>query len=655
MKTTKEEIAKYKAALPPEMKQYLIDRGISVDFQDALNIGWMKYKGQDWIVFPIYDRNGDLLFLKLKRPPQGPESQPKSLVYPKGATATLYPLPYLLPSCERIVLCEGEPDALVLLSCEIPAFTSTAGAGTFHDEWLGFIPQHMVVTVCFDLDEAGRKGMQKVLALIYDKRPDIDLRYITLPSVLGEGGDVTNFFQRAKTEGTDPVAAFFALETPYKPANDGAWTSKRNLQIVAPRKARTFAEWRGVIEKNFPDLLSAAEAMLSVTCQLLLKDITNCFALVLVDVPSAGKTIVINCFDSISGITYSSDSFTPASFVSNASNVAKEKLAEIDLLPRIRHKTFLFRDLATIFSNRDDDLLKNLGILTRVLDGEGFATDTGIHGRRELVGDYLFMFVAGSTPIQPRVWRAMGTLGPRIFFLGLHTRDKSEEELADQLQDEAYKLKELACREVTQDFLRTLWQAHRDGMTWNKKADSRDCLKVIVRCAKLLARLRGQVQIHRDRMDSEGKEYVYTVPVVEKPDRINQCLYNLARGHALAMGRTQIAEEDMHLVVLLAFDSAPGHRSKLMHKLIESNGQLRTDKVEEFLGCSDETARKEMKTLCVLGICKEFEGSTFEPQLHIRLADDLRWFLSDECKQLLRTASKGLGVVAPSESAPASA
>ncbi|TSC58086.1 MAG: Uncharacterized protein Greene041619_775 [Candidatus Peregrinibacteria bacterium Greene0416_19] len=654
MNITKEDIVKYKAALPPEIKQYLIDRCIGADMIDALDIGWMKHKKQDWIVFPIYDRNGDLLFLKLKRPPDAPATQPKYLVYPKGTTACLYPLPYLTPACDRIVICEGEPDALVLLSHEVYAITSTAGAGTLHEEWLKEIPQNMVVTFCFDLDEGGRLGMQKGLDLVYDRRPDIDLRYITLPSVLGEGGDITDFFQRAKTEGVDAVTALFALEAPYKPTNDAGWESKRSLQVIAPRKARTFSDWKTVIQKNFPDLLAAAEALLSVTCQLLIQDISNCFALVLVDVPSAGKTIVINFFDRISGITYSSDSFTPASFVSNAANIPKEKLAEIDLLPRIRHKTFLFRDLATIFSNREDDLLKNLGILTRVLDGEGFATDSGLHGRRELVGDYLFMFVAGSTPIQPRVWKAMGTLGPRIFFLGLHTRDKSEDELTDQLQDDAYKVKELACREITQDFLRTLWQTHKEGMKWNKKEDSKECLKVIVRCAKLLARLRGQVQIHRDRMDSEGKEYVYTVPVVEKPDRINQCLYNFARGHAIAMGRTQISEEDMHLVVLLAFDSAPGHRSKLMHKLIESNGELRTDNVEKFLGCSDETARKEMKTLCVLGICKEFEGSTFEPQLHIRLAEDLRWFLSDECRKFLRTASNHLGG-SPSESDPASA
>ena len=74
---TKESIAKFKAALPAEIRQYLTDRCIGADMIDALDIGWMKHKQQDWIVFPIYDRNGDLLFLKLKRPPNAPGSQPK--------------------------------------------------------------------------------------------------------------------------------------------------------------------------------------------------------------------------------------------------------------------------------------------------------------------------------------------------------------------------------------------------------------------------------------------------------------------------------------------------------------------------------------------------------------------------------------------------
>ena len=421
-------------------------------------------------------------------------------------------------------------------------------------------------------------------------------------------------------------------------------------KVPQPSIITSFEIWIEIIRTHFPELTTAVEASLSVVTQLLIRDITNCSALVLVDSPAAGKTIAINIFDEIEGITYSSDTFTPASFVSNAANVAKDKLAKLDLLPRIRRKMFLVRDMATIFSARDDDLMKNMGILTRVLDGEGLSTDTGIHGRRALRGDYLFMMLAASTPIPPRVWKVMGTLGQRIFFLGLHLKRKTKQELIKQLKDTSYKKKELECRRVTRDLLLTLWNKHSEGVEWDKQDDDDEFLGIIAQCALLLARLRGQVFVYKEKWEGDDKELGHTVPSVEHENRINQCLYNIARGHALAMGRTRLGPEDLRLVILLAFDSAPGHRAPLFHELIRVGGTLKTGDVEEFLHCSTPTALKEMKTFTILGVCDETEGGTFDTSKHITLKSDLNWFLSDECKEYLGAIPRNsLLTIAPKE------
>lgn len=400
----------------------------------------------------------------------------------------------------------------------------------------------------------------------------------------------------------------------------------RIAKCPIPEKPVTFDEWKNIVSTNFPDLRFAAETAMSSLSQFLIKDITNPFALVLVDVPSSGKTIAINFFDPIPELTYPTDKFTPASFVSNAANVPKEMLAEVDLLPRIQYRMFLIRDFATLFSKRDEDLNELLGILTRVLDGEGLNTDSGVHGQRQYNGEYLFMLLGASTPIPPRVMKVMGNLGSRIFFLSINSKGKSEEDLAVQIADQSYKEKERTCRIATRDFLYGLWNTYPSGVDWNRKGDDAGLTTIIARCAKLLASLRGVINVWQDDFNNEFK---YGIPVIERPDRLNQLFYNLARGHALVSGRTQIAEEDLRAIVELCVDGAPSGRAKLFRKLVEHGGNMATSEIERELNCSKPTALKEMKTLQILGVCSLREDTGGDNE--ISLSEDFKWFLSHEC------------------------
>ena len=428
----------------------------------------------------------------------------------------------------------------------------------------------------------------------------------------------------------------YGLKRESKKAEVQPEESPRVKKIEKIEREVSFTDWREIINDNFPGLLFPAEVGLSIIAQILIKEITNPFALVLVDVPSAGKTIAINFFSEIEGLTYASDKFTPASFVSNATNVKKTDLSKIDLLPRLKYKMFLLRDLATLFSKRDDDLNECLGLLTRVLDGEGLNTDSGVHGQRQYVGEYLFMILAGSTPIPPRVWKMMGNLGSRLFFLNINSREKSEGELADQLTTFAYKEKEGMCRTATKNFLHTLWHKYPNGVDWNKELDSREDKLVIARCAGLLAKLRGVINVWKDRWQ-DGEVYEHTRPVIERPDRINQLFYNLCRGHALVCGRTQINHDDLRLIVELAVDSAPTTRANLFRKIIDSDGAMKTGEVMVALNCSRPTALKEMEELKILGVCNISQdscGDVGEPEKTINLSEGFKWFLSDECKTI---------------------
>src|SRR6266702_1902857 len=119
--------------------------------------------------------------------------------------------------------------------------------------------------------------------------------------------------------------------------NDSNNKIKENKRFIslAPEIPTEIHNWRNTINENFPDLLIPAEAGLSVMAQLLIRDIKNPFALVFVDVPSSGKTIALNLFSTIKELIYTTDNFTPASFVSHSANTKKEQLEKNDMLPQI--------------------------------------------------------------------------------------------------------------------------------------------------------------------------------------------------------------------------------------------------------------------------------------------------------------------------------
>jgi hypothetical protein len=630
-KITLAEVEQFHKQLPENIRVYLGSRLIPDAIIDQQRIGWANIYGSNWITIPVFDENDALTFVKLRKDPLSNADGPKMMVFP-GGDATIYGWDVLKQKPREVVVCEGEFDRLVLAAQGIPAITSTAGAGTFKPEWVKALAAADHIIVCFDNDDAGTEGSKNLVQALLDMDCS-QVSTITLPQLAPDGAapikDVTDYFKAGATK-----EAFLALARTVDPSSSGL----RIASISRASKSISVEEWRETIGRNFPDCSFAAEAGAAVISQLLIKDITNPFALVLVDVPSSGKTITLNFFDNLPELSYATDKFTPASFVTNATNVSREKLADLDLLPRIRYKLFLIRDLATIFSKRDDDLAECLGILTRILDGEGLKTDTGIHGQRQYTGCWLFMVLAASTPIPSRIWKMMGSLGSRLFFLRMNTRDKSEFELAKQLMDATYKEKENECRQATKNMLYTLWKQYPEGVAWDRANDNKECITHLTRCASLLARLRGVISVWQEKPNSDGvREYDYSPPVIEKPDRISQLFYNHCRGHALLCGRKRVELDDLRYIIEIAIDSAPTQRAKLFRTLIDAGGTATTTEVEKQLACAKPTALKEMETLKALGICEMTETGGHhpgQPEKMIKLKPEFMWFCTEECKRL---------------------
>ncbi|MDP3296844.1 MAG: toprim domain-containing protein [Thermodesulfovibrionia bacterium] len=198
-------------ALPANIRQYLNARGISNAIVDAQKLGWGKFYGKWWITIPIPDIYGAFRFFKLR---QDPNAGDDKITYPKGVEAQIYGWKTLQSEADRIVICEGELDRLALLSKGIPAITSTHGAMTFKKEWTEMvIGKCRKIYICYDNDEAGKKGTERVTKLL--KNTGNELYIITLPQEVGEGGDITDYL--VKLNGNpDDLFSKYAKEYPEK-------------------------------------------------------------------------------------------------------------------------------------------------------------------------------------------------------------------------------------------------------------------------------------------------------------------------------------------------------------------------------------------------------------------------------------------------------
>lgn len=358
---------------------------------------------------------------------------------------------------------------------------------------------------------------------------------------------------------------------------------------------------RKIIEAGFPDLWDPVEAVLSTILAMVPEDVVNPPTCILTGPASSGKTTVLDFVSEIEGITYRSDRFTPKALVSHATNVKQERLPEIDLLPRIRHRALVTPELGPMFRGKEEALTETFAVLTAVLDGHGYIGDSGTQGRRGYVGDYLFAWLGGTTPLPTHVWRVMAQLGSRLFFYAMPDGDLTDEDLDDALAGEPYRRRVESCRDAVGVFLPERFREYGGvrGVRWDRTGESPVMLNRLKALARLVAKLRGIVSVWKDR---DGEDLAYTPPNVEAPYRALQCLYNLARGRALLYGRTRLAPEDLDLVTDVALSSAPHERAKLLRALVEQGGSLTTARAADALHATAPTARKAMKALAVLGV-----------------------------------------------------
>jgi len=179
------QIEKWNQALlsnSQRLKAFMEQRGIERKTVIDWEIGW---DGSRYTI-PVRDVDGELV--NVRRYQMGGNHTNKMLNLPGHGSAVLF-RPDILRDNEDIVITEGETDCILLNQTGIPAVTHTAGAGTFRAAWASqFVDKN--VWICYDADDAGRKGAKRVESILTEFAQNVFV--INIPMTT-KGADVTDF------------------------------------------------------------------------------------------------------------------------------------------------------------------------------------------------------------------------------------------------------------------------------------------------------------------------------------------------------------------------------------------------------------------------------------------------------------------------------
>lgn len=389
------------------------------------------------------------------------------------------------------------------------------------------------------------------------------------------------------------------------------------------------------------------EFALSIKTILNIKNCTLPFAGILLGPPSSLKTVVVELFRKWVN-SYYTDSFTAKTFVSHYAGLNEEQLKKIDMLPKIKDKYFLCSELSPTFMKKEDELNEIIGIITRILDGQGLTTDSGSCGQRSYEGEYMFTWLGAAVDIPYRAHKLMASIGPKLYFLRLPRTNKTLDQLVAAMDKDDFIPKINKIRTALLEYLgwfdrcpisedeieKVIRENNLIKIQWDSDKDDEYTRRIIGRIGLLLAHLRGVVPTW-ETYGSQGLDYAYATARIEDPLRATTQLRNLARGHALSQGRTFITIANLPLPIKVVLSTASIDRTNIFRLLIANNGSLTTTRITESLNTSPHTAHRIMAELKAVELVDMKEVNTATEEKQITLKEEFDWFLDDEFNTLL--------------------
>ena len=190
---TKETLEKFKLGYSPSdrrwLKQFLLKKNFSEEFLNNSGLFSKKYPDfaffSDRLMFPIFDRKGDVVALGGRFLRGDPEKSPKYLnsgdliQYKKGNT--LYAFNFAKQAIrenKKVIFCEGYMDCIAYHQCGISFAVAPLGTALTEDQIHLVKPFIETILLSFDSDGAGQAATRR--AILMCRRQGISVRVIIL-------------------------------------------------------------------------------------------------------------------------------------------------------------------------------------------------------------------------------------------------------------------------------------------------------------------------------------------------------------------------------------------------------------------------------------------------------------------------------------------
>lgn len=176
------DIERWHATMPDERRAYWHERGLTQETIDYFRLGW---NGRRYTIPATYRNIPFGVKLRQSDIPDGVDAK---YIQVSGSRVGLFNTDALV-GANRIVICEGEIDAMLLQQLGYPAITSTGGCATFRNEWAKFFTHVKEIYILFDNDEPGRLGASNVKRIL--RRAEV----LTLPEGIKDVGELMTTYQ----------------------------------------------------------------------------------------------------------------------------------------------------------------------------------------------------------------------------------------------------------------------------------------------------------------------------------------------------------------------------------------------------------------------------------------------------------------------------